>query len=257
MSFPLAIEAPFRNIIQKRQTRSLIGFFVRKNLTQLALVHGTDKQIGHHYAQHYQHHFEPLRRKKLNILEIGIGGYHKPKSGGRSLRMWKSYFPKSNIFGIDIYDKTPHDEKRIKTFQGSQTDTRFLQQVVEEMGSVDIIIDDGSHHNDHVITTFKFLFPLLADNGIYVVEDTQTSYWGAKVQDMDYGGSNDLTAPHTSMNYLKSLIDGLNHEEFLLDDYVPTYFDKHITAMHFYHNLVFIYKGRNNEGSNVIAPRHS
>ena len=73
---------------------------------------------------------------------------------------------------------------------------------------------------------------------------------------MDYGGSSDLTAPHTSMNYFKSLIDGLNHEEFTMDDYVPTYFDKHITAMHFYHNLVFIYKGRNNEGSNIIAKRH-
>ena len=256
MSFPLAIEAPVRSFLHKRQTRSAVGFFVRRNLARLALVHGTDKQIGHHYAQHYQHHFAPLRRKKLNILEIGIGGYEYPKSGGKSLRMWKSYFPKSRIFGIDIYDKTPHDEKRIKTFQGSQVDTDFLKRVVEEIGRVDIIIDDGSHHNDHVITSFKFLFPLLADNGIYVVEDTQTSYWGGEVQGMDYGGSNDLTASYTSMNYFKSLIDGLNHEEFTIDDYAPTYFDKHITAMHFYHNLIFIYKGRNNEGSNIIGKLH-
>lgn len=256
MSFPIAIEAPFRSILHKRQTRSVISFFLKKNLTQLALIHGTDKQIGHKYARHYQHHFAALRRKKLNILEIGIGGYERPRSGGRSLRMWRSYFTKSRIFGIDINDKSPHDEKRIKTFQGDQTDTDFLKRVVEEIGRVDIIIDDGSHLNDHVITSFKFLFPLLADNGIYVVEDTQTSYWTV-VQDMDYGGSSDLTAPHTSMNYLKSLVDGLNHEEFTMDDYVPTYFDKHITAMHFYHNLVFIYKGRNDEGSNIIAKRHS
>ena len=253
MSFPIAVEAPFRSIVKKPQARSVISFFLRKNLPRLALLHGTDKQGVHRYAQHYQHHFEPFRRKKLNILEIGIGGYNNPKNGGRSLRMWKSYFPNSRIFGIDIFDKTPHDEKRIKTFQGSQTDTSFLKRVVDEIGRVDIIIDDGSHHNDHVITSFKFLFPLLADNGIYVVEDTQTSYW-SNVQDIDYGGSSDLTAPHTSMNYLKSLVDGLNHEEFTLADYVPTYFDKHITAMHFYHNLVFIYKGRNNEGSNIIAP---
>ena len=257
MSFPLAIEAPVRRIINKPQSRSVIDFFVRKHLSKLALLYGTDKQIGHHYIQHYQRHFEPLRRKELNILEIGIGGYIQTKAGGNSLRMWKAYFPKSRIFGIDIYDKKHHDEKRIKTFQGSQADTDFLKRVVDEIGRVDIIIDDGSHHNDHVITSFKFLFPLLADKGIYVVEDTQTSYWGSKVQDMDYGGSSDLTAPHTSMNYLKSLVDGLNHEEFIMDDYVPTYFDKHITAMHFYHNLVFIYKGHNNEGSNVIAKRHS
>ena len=252
----MAIEAPFRRFIKKRKTRSLVGFFVRRNLSRLAVVHGTDKQGAHQYTQHYQHHFEPLRRKKLNILEIGIGGYERPKSGGQSLRMWKSYFPKSRIFGIDIFDKTHHDERRIKTFQGSQTDTDFLKRVVDEIGRVDIIIDDGSHLNEHVITSFKFLFPLLADKGIYVVEDTQTSYW-TNVQGMDYGGSSDLTAPHTSMNYFKSLVDGLNHEEFTSDDYVPTYFDKHITAMHFYHNLVFIYKGLNNEGSNIIAKRHS
>jgi hypothetical protein len=256
VSFPQAVEAPFRRIINKPTSRSVMSFVLRKNLSQLALMYGTDKQGRHRYAQHYQHHFEPWRRKKLNILEIGIGGYINPNAGGRSLRMWKAYFPNSRIFGIDIYDKTPHDAKRIKTFQGSQTDTSFLKRVVEEIGRVDIIIDDGSHHNEHVITSFKFLFPLLTDKGIYVVEDTQTSYWST-VQDMEYGGSSDLTAPHTSMNYLKSLTDGLNHEEFTSDEYTPTYFDKHITAMHFYHNLVFVYKGFNNEGSNVIAPRHS
>ena len=256
MSFPLAVEASFRRIINTRQTRSAVGFLLSRNLSRLARVYGTDKQGVHQYTQHYQHHFEPVRRKKLNILEIGIGGYKNPKRGGESLRMWKAYFPNSRIFGIDIYDKTHHDENRIKTFQGSQTDTSFLKRVVEEIGRVDIIIDDGSHQNEHVIKSFKFLFPLLADKGIYVVEDTQTSYW-SNVQEVDYGGSSDLNAPYTSMNYLKSLIDGLNHEEFTSDEYVPTYFDKHITAMHFYHNLVFIYKGLNDEGSNVIAKRHS
>jgi hypothetical protein len=233
-----------------------MSVLLRNNLSQLALMYGTDKQGIHRYAQHYQRHFEPWRRKELNILEIGIGGFKDPKAGGQSLRMWKAYFPKSRIFGIDIYDKTHHDEERIKTFRGSQTDTDFLARVVAEIGRVDIIIDDGSHYNDHVITSFKFLFPLLADKGIYVVEDTQTSYW-SNVLGVQWGGSSDLAASHTSMNCFKSLIDGLNYEEFTLDKYVPTYFDKHITAMHFYHNLVFIFKGLNDEGSNIITQRHS
>jgi hypothetical protein len=256
VSFPQVVEAPFRRILNQRQQRSVMRFLFRNNLSELALVYGTDKQVRHRYAQHYQRHFEPLRRRELNILEIGIGGYKNPKAGGQSLRMWKAYFPKARIFGIDIYDKTAHDEERIKTFQGSQTDTGFLKRVVEEIGRVDIIIDDGSHYNEHVIKSFKFLFPLLADKGIYVVEDTQTSYW-SNVLGVQWGGSSDLTAPHTSMNCFKSLIDGLNHEEFTPADYVPTYFDKHITAMHFYHNLVFIHKGLNDEGSNIIPKRRS
>jgi hypothetical protein len=46
-------------------------------------------------------------RKKLNILEIGIGVYKRSQDGGEFLRMWKVYFPKSIIYGIDIYDNTP------------------------------------------------------------------------------------------------------------------------------------------------------
>lgn len=254
--FSEIVKVLFRSILNERQRRSIKSFLYRNNLSKLAVVYGSDKCDSHYYTQHYQRHFEALRRKELNILEIGIGGYEDPNAGGESLRMWKTYFPKSHIFGIDIYDKTFHDEKRIKTFQGSQTDADWLKGVVEEIGPVDIIIDDGSHYNEHVITSFKILFPLLAPQGIYVVEDTQTSYWSS-VAGVEWDGSSDLTAPHTSMNFFKSLIDGLNYEEFTSEEYTPTYFDKHIIAMHFYHNLIFIYKGLNNEGSNMLGKRYS
>jgi len=164
--------------------------------------------------------------------------------------MWKAFFPKSQIFGIDIYDKSHQDENRIKTFKGSQADTEFLKRVVEEIGHIDIVIDDGSHYNEHVITSFNFLFPLLSINGIYAVEDTQTSY-KTFVHGQQWDGSTDLAAPQTSMNFFRSLVHGLNYEEFTVAGYTPSYFDKHIVALHFYHNLVFISKGLNNEGSNM------
>lgn len=241
-------------MFSRERRRAIKRRIYRDDLALLAMLCGTDKHGGHYYAQHYQHHFAPLRHRALNILEIGIGGYEDPKAGGESLRMWKAYFHRSRIFGLDIYDKSHHDEKSIRTFRGSQIDAGFLEGVVREIGTVDIIIDDGSHHNDHVITTFNILFPLLSPNGIYVVEDLQTSYW-PELDGDDYGGSTDLAATQTSMGFFKSLVDGLNHEEFMSDDYRPTYFDKHIVAMHFYHNMVFIYKGSNNEGSNVLGKR--
>ena len=252
VTFAEKMKAPLRSLLnpgQRRLVKNLLSPFYRSNLSQLAVLFGTDKESGHHhYTQHYQRHFEVLRQEELKILEIGIGGYDDPRAGGESLRMWKAYFPKSHIFGVDIYDKACHDETRIKTFRGSQSDAEFLRRVADEIGTIDIIIDDGSHFNDHVITTFKILFPLISPQGIYVVEDTQTSYW-TEVDGVDFGGSSDLTAPHTSMSFFKSLIDGLNYEEFTVDGYVPTHFDKHIVAMHFYRNLVFIYKGLNEEGS--------
>lgn len=221
------------------------------DLPTLAIAFETDKWGGHFYAKHYQHHFQPLREKKLVVLEIGVGGYDDPRAGGGSLRMWKTYFPHAKIYGIDIFDKTPHDEERIKTFRGSQTDAQFLERVLDEIGTPDIIIDDGSHYNHHVTETFGLLFPRLADDGIYAVEDTQTSYWKS-TKDCEWNGSTDLNAPHTMMNLFKRLADGLNHAEFV-HEHQPNYFDKHVVSLHFYHNLVFVYKGRNDEPSTAAG----
>ena len=261
MNNSMADKARLKNMIDKlhqyifKRIYSRLNIFLyRKNLNKLSIIFGSDKEGEHYYAKHYQKHFESLRRDNLNILEIGIGGYENPRNGGESLRMWKAFFPNSYIFGIDIYDKKYHNEKRIKTFRGSQVDEAFLREVAEEIGPIDIIIDDGSHFNDHVITSFKILFPLLSPNGIYVVEDLQTSYWD-EVLGVSWGGSSSLKELHTSMNYFKSLVDGLNYEEFTINDYIPTYFDKNIISMHFYHNLVFVYKGQNKEGSNVLGKR--
>lgn len=250
------IRSGVHRIVGKSLRRELstryYGKLYRGDLPALAHLYGTDKHGDHNYAVHYQHHFEPLRGRKLNILEIGIGGYDDPEKGGASLRMWKTYFPKSNIFALDIYDKSTHNESRIKTFKGSQVDNLFLKQVVDEIGTIDLIIDDGSHLNEHVKETFRILFPKLALGGIYVIEDLQTSYWDEPVAGVEWGGSKDLNAPHTSMNFLKGLIDGLNHAEFMYKDREPTYFEKHIVSLHFYHNIAFIYKGLNDEKSNLL-----
>ena len=252
-SFVESFKGPVRNILtveRRRQLRyKLLSRIYRSDLTKLAELYQTDKTGSHYYTPHYQSHFEKLRNNSLNLLEIGIGGYDDPVAGGNSLRMWKAFFPKGRIYGLDIYDKSRHDENRIKTFRGSQIDEQFLIGIVKEIGKVDIIIDDGSHVNDHVISTFKILFPMLDTNGIYVIEDTQTSYWDTAAG-QQWGGSTLLDASHTTMNFLKGLIDGLNYEEFI-HHYEPSYFDRHVVGMHFYHNLVFIMKGINNEGSNL------
>ncbi len=226
---------------------SLVASRHRSDLVRVGGLFGTDKWGSHQFLRHYETHFQALREEPLNLLEIGVGGYDHPYVGGESLRTWKAYFPKANIFGIDIYDKRKLEEERIKTFQGSQTDAVFLRNVVQQIGEVDIIIDDGSHVNEHVIETFEILFPLLKNPGIYVIEDTQTSYWPG------YGGSSrEINLPRTIMGYFTRLVHSLNYEEILRPGYTPTYFDRHIVAMHFYHNLIFVHKGDNAEGSNII-----
>jgi hypothetical protein len=224
-----------------------VGFadLLRKNLPALAMLHGTDKWGLHWYARHYQHHFSPLRRKRFNLLEIGVGGHHAPDRGGASLRMWKSFFPRAHIYAIDIFDKSALQEPRITIFQGSQDDPDFLRRIAREIGTIDVIVDDGSHVNQHVMTAFETLFPLLADGGIYALEDLQTAYWP------EFGGTEDTSTQTTSISMLKQLVDGLNWEEF--SEREPRQLDSCITSLHFYHNLAFVYKGRNQEGTNKSA----
>lgn len=217
------------------------------SLTDLAIRHNTDKWGLHFYTPHYDRHFQHLRQNKVNVLEIGVGGYEDPRKGGESLRMWKDYFPNGQIFGIDIHDKSPLQEDRIRIFKGSQVDVAFLMEVVREIGEIDLIIDDGSHRNEHIIETFKILFPVLKQNGIYAAEDLQTSYWN------NYGGdSYRLNQPGTAMNFFKGLTDSLNFMEFDRPTYQPSYFDRNIVGMSFYHNLVFVQKGANTEKSNWV-----
>lgn len=203
----------------------------------------TDKWGSHWYTQHYQRYFQPLRKKQLNLLEIGVGGYQNSKRGAESLRMWKTYFPKGKIVGLDICDKTHFSEDRIDIRQGDQTDAETLRNLSAEYGGFDIVIDDGSHINEHVIKTFGVLFPLLRPNGIYVIEDTQTSYWPT------WGGGIDNR--RSMMTFFKDLVDGLNHVEYPIKEYAPNYYDRNIVELAFFHNLIIIRKGANNEVSNV------
>jgi hypothetical protein len=224
----------------------LLARWRRRDLVFLARRFGTDKWGRHWYAQHYQRHFESFRRRAITLLEIGVGGYDDPRAGGESLRMWKAYFPKARIFGLDLYDKSALQEERIRIFQGSQDDPAALDRVVAETGPLDVVIDDGSHQNAHVRRTFELLFPHVREGGLYAAEDLQTSYWPK------FGGSLDPDADGTSMAVFKRLADGLNHAERIAPGYQPTFLDRNVKAVHFYHNLVFVERGPNDEGSNIL-----
>jgi len=215
----------------------------RNNLNQLALIYNTDKWGRHWYTQHYQRYFQPFKYKRLNLLEIGVGGYDDSDLVAESLRMWKAYFRKGRIVGVDLCDKTQFREHRIDIRQCDQTDAEALLKLSAEYGGFAIVIDDGSHLNQHVVATFGILFPLLRANGLYAIEDTQTSYWPT------WGGG--IDNPHSSTAFFKRLTDGLNHVEYPLPAYSPSYFDQNIVEIAFFHNLIIVRKGANDEMANA------
>ncbi len=214
-----------------------------KNLTSIAEFYKTDK-LDHGYTNIYEKYFENIRDEKLKILEIGI-------ADGKSLLMWSDYFKNSTIIGIDIHkidiDEKKLDRNNIKVHQGSQSDDKFINELINQYKDFDIIIDDGSHLKKDVIKSFHLLFPYLNNEGLYVVEDMQTSYnhfFGGNPFDLKYSNSH--------MNFFKHLTDRLNYQEIANPFYIPDKYDAKITNISFYHNLVFVTKGINDKLSKEV-----
>ena len=192
----LALE---QTLVKFKEAMSATGR-LRPSLRELAETHDAAKGSN---CSGYEMFLRGFRDQPVKLLEIGIGGdWNNPSSGGGSLRMWREYFQRGQIYAVDVFDKSPHNADRIHVRQGSQDDANFLRSVAAEMAEIDIIIDDGSHFSSHVIKSFETLFPYLKSGGIYIVEDIATSYWPER------DGSLDVNDPATSMNYFKRAADG-------------------------------------------------
>jgi hypothetical protein len=149
--------------------------------------------------------------------------------------MWRYYFPEATIVGIDINPLCKeHEQEGINVRIGDQTDEKFLQSLIDEFGTFDLIIDDGSHHVAHVNKTFQFLFPKLADEGIYFIEDTHAAYWDS------HGGS--IKEPESINNVAKEMIDSINADH-ARGQKEPDYFTKNVKCMSVYDSIIVFDKG--------------
>ena len=187
-----------------------------------------------HYFDVYDHYLRELRnRKNLKILEIGV-------AGGGSLKMWRDYFDKSaSIFGIDVNPKCALIENSGCEIRiGSQTNKDFLAKVIKEMGGIDVVLDDGSHINQHVIETFTFLFPLLNFGGIYLIEDTSTSYWPGQYK----GG---MRRRGTSIEFFKKLVD-IPNRFFYRSTNTMKVTIQDVESVHFHPSIIVVQKRRRN-----------
>ena len=158
------------------------------SLNDLSIKYKLDKNISsgcHNYIPGYTQLFEARRTDVKKMLEIGIGSVENGQMGGvinygyktgNSLKCWREYFPNATIYGIDIYEHAELNTDRIVTYKADQSNETDLENMIKNIdGSLDIIIDDGSHVGKHQVFSFLFLNKFLSKNGIYVIEDIQPS----------------------------------------------------------------------------------
>lgn len=182
------------------------------------------------YFKSYDKYFSKFRNKPLKILEIGVWK-------GGSLQMWKNYFGKqTQIVGMDIDDNCKQfEEEQIEIFIGDQNNPNDLAKLVEKYQNFDIIIDDGGHINEHQINTFNFLFDYLNSGGIYLVEDTHTSYWD------NWGGG--YKKQNTFIEYTKNLLDDINGYSIRPNPIITKY-TNYISDIHICYGMVFFEKNK-------------
>ncbi len=154
-----------------------------------------------HYLPIYDQIFAPFVGRPVRFLEIGV-------SKGGSLRMWRKLFgPEAVIFGVDVDERCAAlDGEAASVRIGSQADPAFLRRVFDEMGGLDIVLDDGSHHASHQRISYETLFPLLGQGGLYVIEDMHTAYWPSWE-----GG---LRRKGTAIEFLKEKVDDMHRHYF-------------------------------------------
>lgn len=181
-----------------------------------------------HYLPLYDRYLAKYRGTDVKMLEIGV---YK----GGSLHLWREYLgPKATIFGIDINPECAavngiDGQVRI----GSQADPEFLARVVKEMGGVEIVLDDGSHIGRHIRASLNALFPLLAENGLYMIEDVHTAY------SRRYDGR---FSRHNFMRLVWQMADDMHHWYHTGGQRVAATADR-LVGLHVYDSLVVLEKG--------------
>ena len=176
-----------------------------QSLDSLIEKYGTDKTISG-YSKSYEYLFNDIKNEVTSLLEIGIGSldanvdsnfrqiieskyegisFDHYRQGG-SLRVWRDYFPKAQISGVDIAEDCRLSEDRITTYICDSTDKNACDKQLST-AMFDIIIDDGSHKAEAQLKTFKNFFGRTRFGGLYIIEDLGGGWDENKNMFLEYG----------------------------------------------------------------------
>lgn len=206
-----------------------------------------DKRLIHkwsHYFDIYERHFSKYRDEPIVLLEIGI--FH-----GGSLQMWKDYFgDQVQIIGVDINPECKSlEEERISIHIGSQSDRKFLRELKSKIPKVDILIDDGGHNMKQQIITFNELYDHVKEDGIYLCEDTHSSYI------LEHGGG--LRRRGTFIEFSKKLVDHLHAFHSREKRFGVTPYTESMDSIHFYDSIVLIEKKKRKAPKDLKSGKQS
>ncbi len=142
---------------------------------------GGDRMYHHLYARKYAKYLKPIVSKEeaITLVEVGI-------LKGTGLAMWCDLFPSSRIIGLDI--DLSHTKNNMNFLQSKGAfingepelyefdqfkDNRELIEKILNGDKIDVLIDDGFHSVESILTTLKSVLPYLSEKFVYIIEDNE------------------------------------------------------------------------------------
>jgi len=124
------------------------------------------------YFQIYSDLFSHLRGSDCTFIETGV-------LNGGSLFMWRNWLgEKARIIGVDLnLVAKKWEEYGFEIYIGDQGDPLFWQNSFREIGSFDVLLDDGGHQSFQQIVTLSEAVKAAKNKCIIAVEDTYTSFF--------------------------------------------------------------------------------
>ena len=163
--------------IRSEYNNNYIDTIYKMSLEDLVNNDKTDKNTVHSYLPLYENLLCDKKESTKNILEVGI-------QRGGSIKLWHDYFTNAVIYGVDIMQ--PHDlweellnNDRIVLHAGydAYRDDFIGTFFSDKKGLFDMILDDGPHSFESMKQFIRLYLPLLAEDGIFIIEDVQSWDW--------------------------------------------------------------------------------
>ena len=175
---------PGRHYMEVGRRRKLTYRRPPRELNRLANKFRSDKGDlyfnAHAYADIYEHHLKDLRSKPIRLLEVGLlrhdvqarnpGG---PYAEAPSLQMWREYFERATLVGLDIADFSAVPPMRdCQIVRGNVENPQDLARAAAAAGGpLDVVIDDASHASHHQQISLRGLFEHVRPGGLFIIED--------------------------------------------------------------------------------------
>ncbi len=198
------------------------------------------KVYTHKYSIFYQKYLSTLKKKKINILELGS---HE----GRALASFFYYFPKAKLYGANINPfQMQFTSNRLEELYVDVSSKIILNNLANYLDiKFDVIIDDASHNIKDILFTLPIFFKKLKNGGYYVIEDID--------QFKLYKNLNPTNESLTPLKILHNIKNKINFEskfltksdsQFLFDNIKEYNFEKgsQIVDGHNLSDIVFLKK---------------